>query len=227
MTPTRPSLLIAALFVCAAALAGCSSDPKKASPAPACAAGSQGCACREGAACDGELACFNQLCIPRDQVPGNNEQPDVGDNNGAPDGGDNNGQVDMVEPDMVEPDMIDPDMVDPDMDQPDMPDPVEGLGIEVSAVDARACELVLVDPGQKIAQVLFTGSVQGRSLRRGERVAVAFHASADAPMVAGDVGIALREGAQDLQGVSATLGRCFGFAGQVLEGAQVTLFDRR
>ena len=51
-------------MVAAAAIAmgGCSCSEEEESPAAACTPGSQGCECRAGSECDGDLACEQGLC---------------------------------------------------------------------------------------------------------------------------------------------------------------------
>lgn len=197
-------LLLSALAL-AALLAACD-DPKKQADAPACAEGEQGCACVDGQSCLAGLQCINNLCIPEDD-------PDLG----SPDMSD----PDMDAPDADAPDADAPDADAPDMDSPDMVEPpVEGAGLEVDQAQVRGCEVVLRDPDEAIRAVRFAGGLQGRFLRRGERLALAFTAT-DSPGP-GAVSFDLRQGS-DFDAVQVMLGRCVDGDGAALPQASVTL----
>lgn len=112
--------------------------------------------------------------------------------------------------------------VDPAADSgaPDTPDPdVPGAFLGVSA-DARACEVMLLDAAGQLGAPIFGAAVEGRSLRRGDRLAVAFAHRADGPIAAGAVGLVAADGGDGVRIESAT---CFDAAGQPLANATVTL----
>lgn len=105
-------------------------------------------------------------------------------------------------------------------DAPDEPDPeVPGAFLGVSA-DARSCEVMLLDAGGQLGAPLFGAAVEGRSLRRGDRLAVAFAHRADAPIATGAIGLVAADGGDGVQIESAT---CFDAAGRPLPEADAVL----
>ncbi|MEO1269936.1 MAG: hypothetical protein AAFX99_17760 [Myxococcota bacterium] len=96
---------------------------------------------------------------------------------------------------------------------------VEGTTLTIDG-SARACELVLIDSENALTEVVFTeGQANGRFMRRGERVAVAFHAVDDAAMPEGAVILNVLEGGIDNITINTEVSRCFGADGQPLSEA--------
>lgn len=95
---------------------------------------------------------------------------------------------------------------------------LQGLRITDSA--ARSCEVVVSDPGHRLAEIVFGDSVDGRFRREGTRVAASFYTRSDAAIADGAVGIELSAGAS-LGDVEVELSRCFDRAGGELAGAAV------
>lgn len=104
-----------------------------------------------------------------------------------------------------------------DAGPPDAPLPDVSLGITEAA---RACEVMFLDPQQRIADVAFAAAVEGRLLRRGERLAVAFAHRNDAAFARGAIAIAAGGAAADVQIEAAT---CFDRAGRPLAESGITL----
>ncbi len=183
--------------VCGLAVSACDSGGGNNGDSTECVAGTSGCECAADNSCNDGLSFFNGICVPGDDNP---DDPDAGD------------------PD--DPDADDPD--DPDADDPDDPDaddpPVPGTGLAVGDAAARSCEVVLEDPDEKLKDVNYDG-VQGRDMRRGSRLAIAFHALDDESIVDGAVSF----GQADLSGINVTVSRCFGADGAVLDGVGVTI----
>lgn len=103
---------------------------------------------------------------------------------------------------------------------PDAPEPaVPGAFLSVSA-EARSCEVMLVDPDGQLGAPIFDAAVEGRSLRRGDRLAVAFAHRADAPIAAGAIGLVAADGAGGVDVASAT---CFDASGRPLADSGVAL----
>ncbi len=103
---------------------------------------------------------------------------------------------------------------------PDTPDPeVPGAFLGISA-DARACEVMLHDPEGQLGAPVFGPAVEGRSLRRGDHLALAFAHRADAPIAAGAVGLVTQG---DGDGVAVASAKCFDAAGHALPEAVVSL----
>lgn len=105
-----------------------------------------------------------------------------------------------------------------DAGAPDTPIPDVTLGVPA---EARACEVMFFDPDERIADVAFGAAVEGRTLRRGERLAVAFAHRADAPFAAD--ALALATGGAEVQ-IESTA--CFDRAGRAIAGAALTLAAR-
>ena len=101
---------------------------------------------------------------------------------------------------------------------PDAPEP-PGAFIGVSA-DARACEVMLFDPEGQLGAPVLGAAVEGRSLRRGDRLALAFAHRENAPIAAGAIGLVVAAGGDGVQLESAT---CFGAQGRPLADAEAAL----
>ncbi len=86
--------------------------------------------------------------------------------------------------------------------------------------DARSCEVMLLDADGQLGAPVFGAAVEGRSLRRGDRLAVAFAHRADASIAAGAVGLVAANGGDGVQLESAT---CFDAAGRPLPEADAVL----
>ena len=164
-----------------------------------CTPGTSGCPCAAEDSCNDGLMCFNNICVPDPD----SDEPDADNNDPDADPDANND--------------------DPDVD----PDSPTGLGLTVLADDARACEVVLDDPQEKIASVVFTDGAQGKVMRRGNRLAVAFHAQGDEAIPAGAADFEMAAGATDLEGISVMVQRCFDAQGGVIDGDQLEISDRR
>lgn len=104
-----------------------------------------------------------------------------------------------------------------DAGPPDAPPPDVGLGITEAA---RACEVMFFDPQQRIAAVAFGAAVEGRELRRGDRLAVAFAHRHDAPFNRGAIAIAAGGAVADVQ-IEAAI--CFDRGGRPLAESGITL----
>ena len=205
MTPLRAILTSLFLLSCAA----CSDPPKEQSPPPdECPTGDRGCDCNADNTCAGDLTCFNGVCLAEDDIPDQNPDPNP-DEDPDPSPGPN------------------PDP-NPDPDPGPNPDPFEGLGLGLDNSDVRACEVVLKDPQNKIGEVVFdSDSVEGRFMRRGERIALAFHSKGGAEIADGAVGFTPGNGAMDLEGIEVVVGQCVDAQGQPLAEVEVTVIDRR
>ncbi len=229
-------------------LIACESDP---TPTPACTPGDQGCECKVDDTCNGDLVCFNALCVPESEAP----SPDTPEPTPAPD------QEPTPAPDQEPEPTPAPDQEPaaepepapaPDQEPAAEPEPVpapdqepaaepepapapdqepdtppEGLGLDIAQTNARACEVVLVDAEKKINDVTFTSALKGKFMRRGERVAIAFHATDDEALSTGHVAFSLADGINDLEGVTLRVSRCFDLQGQPLDTADITIVDNR
>lgn len=97
----------------------------------------------------------------------------------------------------------------------------------VSNPAARACEVVVQDGAQVITGLSFSNTVEGRFLRRGERLAVAFSARSNMVLPADGATIQLQMASTSLNGITLTNNRCFDAQGRALPGATVALVDQR
>ncbi len=188
-------------FACLMALAmltACGEKKNNTQNTPDCPAGTFGCECLDGDVCNDGLVCFNAVCTNGDD--GNNA------NNDPPDAG--------------------PDM-DTDMPDTGPDDNFDGLGLTVTGEDARACEVLITDAAEAIASVGFANNVEGRSQRRGQKLAVAFTAKDDEPLIEGDVSFVLKDGVENLDGVTLSQARCFDRQGAVLQGTSLEVVDKR
>ncbi len=118
------------------------------------------------------------------------------------------------------------DSVDPKTDGGDTsggPDvgPLTTFRLRVDRAEARSCECLLTDPNGALHQVVFGASVEGRQIRRGDRVGVAFFRKADAALDEGAVSLSLKGTA--LNGVVMARASCFDKAGAELAGAKVEI----
>ena len=201
-------------MICAlslAFLAAACSDGANNTPAPeTCTPGELGCECLADMTCDSTpeapLACVNNLCIPDADDPNPDPGPD------DPNPGPNPDPSPTPNPD-----------ADP---EPDVQPPT-GLGLGVLQADARSCEAVLLDPQQKIAELAFSETTRGKIMRRGERLAIAFHATSDAVLSEGSADFVLAPEATDAEGVGFVTSQCFNAQGAPLEGDALTIQDRR
>jgi len=96
------------------------------------------------------------------------------------------------------------------------------LGGFTVADAARACEALVLDPdnlvrGDHDDSVVFADGVEGRSLRRGEKIAIAFHATSDSPIQAGDVALDVQDGVDNLDSLQLVFQRCFDSNGDPIE----------
>lgn len=107
-----------------------------------------------------------------------------------------------------------------DAGPPDTPVPDVTLGVPA---DARACEVMFHDPARRVAAVSFGAAVEGRELRRGDRLAVAFAHRADAPFAADALALATSGDAAAVQ-IESTA--CFDREGRAIAGAALTLTAR-
>jgi len=101
------------------------------------------------------------------------------------------------------------------------------VSVVASAAGARSCEVVLTDSAKAITGLSFSGDVEGRFLRRGERLAVAFSGRTNAQLPAAGVNLLLQSAGTSLTGMTLSNNRCFDAQGAVLSGATVTLVDQR
>lgn len=92
------------------------------------------------------------------------------------------------------------------------------LTVRVGSDDARACEVMLNDPEDQLGEPIFGAGVEGRVVRRGDRVALAFAGRSDAPL--GDaVGFTpTAQGAITLESV-----QCFDRDGRAMGAPDVAL----
>lgn len=94
------------------------------------------------------------------------------------------------------------------------------VGLRTAATDARACELVITDPDRAVKGLAFGAGAEGRLVREGERVAVAFFTRADGAISAEDLGLELvPSGSAANLGIS--ISRCFDRTGHAIAGATV------
>lgn len=98
--------------------------------------------------------------------------------------------------------------------------PSEGV-LEISAADARACELLVEETSAEVAGVVFEDSVQGRFMTRGAKTAIAFFSASDAPVQGGAVRL------QTVDGEPSTLtvleAECFDREGAAVPGASIRI----
>ena len=190
------------------AAAACDNGGNNSTPPADCPEGTFGCPCLPDDTCgerDGaQLVCFNAVCA-EDNTPDPNPSMDP-----------------QPSPD-PQPGM-DP---EPGPDPGPDPMPMEGLGLFVDSADARACEAVIIDPDKKIAEITFPDTIEGRSQRRGARLAVAFSAKADEAIAANPAIFTLADGVTDIDGITAERARCFDRLGAVLDGVTATPEDKR
>lgn len=100
------------------------------------------------------------------------------------------------------------------------PDPViPDVSLGLSA-DARACEVMFLDPEGQLGAVVFGAALEGRSLRRGDRLAIAFAHRADAPIPPGAVALVAQA---DAAGVQIESGACFDKSGAAIADPGITL----
>ena len=98
----------------------------------------------------------------------------------------------------------------------------DGVGLDIDSDEARSCEVVVVDQANAIDEVTFEDDVEGRSMRRGERLALAFFVKGDSVIPSGAVNFALRQEGSS-EGLQLTNGRCFDGQGQEINGAALAL----
>ncbi len=225
--------LLGALLCFGLWFAACDSGGSDATPTPdpnpemECTQGEEGCECDAGECGDG-LRCFNNICVPDDAQEPEAGEPDPGEPEaGEPNPGEPNpGEPEAGEPDPGpgEPEAGEPDpgpgepAAEPDPGPGEPEPPMPGAGLSISSDAARSCEVVLVDTQNDISAVSYNG-VKGRDMRRGERLAIAFHALEDGAIVAGSVSF----GEADLGSLTVMTSRCFDAAGAEIEGAEVTI----
>ena len=168
----RTIVLCVGLF-CMGALSACSCDDEKTPATTACTPGELSCTCAANDSCGDGLACDRGYCVA-DANPNNgtNNNPNNGtnnQNNGT--NNSNNGTNNGM---------------------------VVGAGLDITAAGARSCELVVIDGATAITAVTFGDAVEGRTMRRGDRLALAFYGKGGAELTASSVGLTLKSGA-DLQ----------------------------
>lgn len=120
-------------------------------------------------------------------------------------------------------DTADPTPPAADAGLPDAPDPIVPDVFFTLDAAARACEVMLFDPDRQLGDAAFGAAVEGRSLRRGGRLALAFAHRADAAINAGSVGLVARDGIAAVQVEAAT---CFDREGRPLADAAIALSAR-
>ena len=92
--------------------------------------------------------------------------------------------------------------------------------LRVSAPEARACEVLLVDAGERFAGVRFGGGTVGTQVREAPRTAVTFSRPSDTPLGRADVQLELvGEGPPP----EVRQSRCFGADGRELADVTVTV----
>ena len=95
-------------------------------------------------------------------------------------------------------------------------------GLNISSMDARGCDVLLADPDFSVLNVRFASSVEGKWLRRNNRVATSFVTKANAAFAGGAVTVELAQGA-NAANVTVVSGSCVGQDGRALPAAMVTL----
>lgn len=110
-----------------------------------------------------------------------------------------------------------------DAGPPDAPDPIVPDVFFTLSAAARACEVMLFDPDRQLGDAAFADAVEGRSLRRGDRLALAFAHRADAAITVGSVGLVARDG---IAAVSVESAVCFDREGRPLADAALALSAR-
>jgi hypothetical protein len=103
------------------------------------------------------------------------------------------------------------------------------LAVQVSAPEARACDVVLALGSQGGVNVVFDKAVMGQSFRRGDRLSLSLVARADQPL-GGDVAALEPAAAWMQQGPGSWQDRpsvqrfsCYGRAGKPVGGAWVNI----
>ncbi len=96
------------------------------------------------------------------------------------------------------------------------------LGLQVGNGDARACEVMLKDPGKALGELRADDSIEGRALRRGDMLAVAFAQTGDVAVESGAVRFALSGTADGVEIESVT---CFDRSGNPLSEPAVELLS--
>ncbi len=109
----------------------------------------------------------------------------------------------------------------PDTVAPPDAGPTIAAGLRIEPATARACQLRLTDPSRRLKQVVFAASLEGRQVRRGNRVGIAFFRLGDAPIEDGPVALSLSGGSP--ADVPLSKVTCFDKAGEPLPGAKVTV----
>ena len=95
-------------------------------------------------------------------------------------------------------------------------------GLSIASMDARGCDVLLADPDNSILNVRFASSVEGKWLRRNNRVATSFVNKTNAAFAGGGITVELAQGAS-AGNVAVVSGTCVGQDGRDLSAATVTL----
>lgn len=93
-------------------------------------------------------------------------------------------------------------------------------GLSVADAQARSCEVMLNDPGKRIAQIAFAEGVEGRSMRRGDNIAVVFFTKSDSAMPGGAVTLDVQDASGD---VLIAQERCFDALGALIAQPGIAL----
>jgi len=203
----RTIVLCVGLF-CMGALSACSCDDEKTPATTACTPGELSCTCAANDSCGDGLACDRGYCVA-DANPNNgtNNNPNNGTNNN-PNNGTNNNPNNRTN---------NQNNGTNNSNNGTNNGMVVGAGLDITAAGARSCELVVIDGATAITAVTFGDAVEGRTMRRGDRLALAFYGKGGAELTASSVGLTLKSGA-DLQALELTRGRCFGADGAEIAG---------
>lgn len=94
--------------------------------------------------------------------------------------------------------------------------PVATTGLQITSPDARACEVLLLDPTEVLTEAAFAAGVDGRFVKEGQRTAIAVITTGDTAFPTD--AITLRA-TGDLAAVTVKTGACFDRLGAEIPGA--------
>ncbi len=95
-------------------------------------------------------------------------------------------------------------------------------GLTISGMDARGCDVLLADPDHAVLGVRFGTTVEGKWLRRNDRVATSFVNKTNTAFSGGAVTVELATGVSAAN-VAVVSGSCVGQDGRAVASATVTL----